>query len=207
LSAIALGDGKLHSVYKRANVSEHVGDNAVEDLVEKKIIKIAKAKKGDDRLYFTTPFLRFWFAFVSPLFKGVRDGDYSEVKERWENKRSEFFSEVFSRLSREVVKKQLKELQIMKLSSYIQNDTMLDIYLKTKDKKVFVGVVKYTNSKVKKSLLTQLEQTAKELGVEPDGYIIVSKSGFSSELKSLKKKTPLTLLTLKHFKTLLEDIS
>ena len=31
-------------------------------------------------LYFASPFVRFWFAFVSPYFKGIKQGDYKEVE-------------------------------------------------------------------------------------------------------------------------------
>ena len=79
LSAIAMGDGKIHASYKRAKLKKEVGDKAVVELVKRGIIYVEKPKKEftswsdkekiDNKLYFTTPFLRFWFAFVSPLFK------------------------------------------------------------------------------------------------------------------------------------------
>ena len=203
LSAIALGDGKLHSVYKRSSVSDQVGDNAVEDLVEKGIIKVTKVKNSDDRLYFTTPFLRFWFAFVSPLFKGIRDGDYKEVQERWENKKNEFFQEAFVRLSHELLRKTLKEKQIMKISQYYDEQNSFEIYADTKEKEIILGSVKYTNNKIKKSALTKLQSQAKEAGLKVDTYVIISKKGFSSELKSHKGEM-LKLLTLKNFKALVD---
>lgn len=203
LSAIALGDGKLHSVYKRSSVSDQVGDNAVEDLVEKGIIKVTKVKGSDDRLYFSTPFLRFWFAFVSPLFKGIRDGDYKEVQERWENKKNEFFQEAFVRLSHELLRKTLKEKQIMKISQYYDETNNFEIYANTKDKKIILGSVKYTNNKVKKSELTKLQTQAQKAEFDVDTFVIISKKGFSSELKS-QKGEKLKLFTLKNFKSLVE---
>jgi len=95
LSAVALGDGRTHTAYRRANVSKEVGDNAVAELCESGIIRLDKekavfsswdeAQSVSNKLYFTSPFLRFWFAFISPIFKGIRDGDYKEIRERFQN--------------------------------------------------------------------------------------------------------------------------
>ena len=38
-----------------------------------------------DKLLFTTPFLRFWFAFVSPVYRGIKRGEYNECFERFNN--------------------------------------------------------------------------------------------------------------------------
>jgi hypothetical protein len=93
-------------------------------------------------------------------------------------------------------------MQLMKFSNYTDEKIDLEIYATTKDKKVIVGSSKYSNTKVKKSELTRLEELCKEANIKPDIYVIISKSGFSSELKSLKGEK-LKLLTLKNFKSLL----
>jgi len=214
LSAIAMGDGKTHSSYKRAKLDKDVGDKAVEELVERGIIYVEKPKKEftswaeneklDNKLYFTTPFLRFWFAFVSPLFKGIRDGDYSEVKKRWQNREAEFCDLIFTQLSHELIKKSFQnEDAIKEISSYWDKKITLDIYATTQSGKRVVGSCKYTNSKVKKSELRRLQELCREAGINADIFVIVAKKGFSSELKSLKGKN-LRLYTLKNFKELLE---
>jgi len=202
LSSIALGDGKTHSVFKRASVSPQVGENAIEDLVERGLIKVAASKTGDDKLFFTLPFIRFWFAFVSPIFKGIRDGEFKEAQDRWQNKKAEFIAEAFSALSREVVKDLLKDMQLMKFSNYTDEKIELEIYATTKDKKIIVGSTRYTNAKVKKSELTRLKELCEKADIKPDLFVIVSKNGFSNELKALKGES-LKLLTLKNFKTLI----
>jgi hypothetical protein len=215
LSGIALGDGQTHTAYKRANVSKEVGDKAIQELCDTKIIKLQKVDKiftswSEDtaqhisnKLYFTSPFLRFWFAFVSPLFKGIRDGDYAEVKKRFENRKDEFVNLTFVQLSQELVKLSFDD--VLKCSSYWDNNSEIDIYAKTKSGKTIVGVCKYTNTKVKKSELTKLQDRCKELRIEADIYIIFSKQGFSKELKSLKSEN-LKLYTLKNFKKLVENV-
>jgi len=205
LSAIAMGDGKTHSIYKRANVAEDVAQRAIDELCESKIIKYVKAqdKAVDDKLVFTTPFLKFWFAFVSPLFKGVRDGNYDEVEARWKNRENEFVSEIFASLSREMIKESLKDEKIMNISSFWSRETSADIYAKTKDKKVLFGTSSYANAKLKKSELNKLKEISQKENLDVDTYILVSKNGFSSELKSLKGDN-LKLFTIKHFKVLLD---
>lgn len=213
LSAIAMGDGKTHSSYKRAGVAEDVGDNAVEALCEKGVLRIAKARnvftswseneKVDNKLYFTTPFARFWFAFVSPLFKGVRDGDFTEVKKRFENRQSEFVNLTFVELAQEFLKLSFKEDEIVEIGSYWDRNVELDVYAKTASGKTIVGVCKYTNAKVKKSELARLQESCAKAKIEADVFVIFSKSGHSNELKTLKSEN-LKLFTLKNFKALVE---
>ena len=214
LTGIAMGDGKTHTAFKRANTSKEVGDKAIEELCETGIIKLQKSKKiftswaeedGEkisNKLFFTSPFLRFWFAFVSPLFKGVRDGDFKEVKERFTNRENEFLQLTFTELSHELLKLSMKDDPIKEISTYWDNKIELDIYAKTASGKTIVGISKYTNSKLKKSELTRLQESCKEAKIEADTFVLVSKNGFSSELKSLKGEN-LKLFTAKSFKALL----
>jgi hypothetical protein len=204
LSAIALSDGKAHAVYKRARVEQSVGEKAIETLIERGIIRLKRAKGADDRFSFTLPFLRFWFAFVSPLFKGIRDGEYKEVKERWQSYENEFSHPVFTELSHALLRKILKEDSIMEISEYWKNDgTSIDIYAKTRAKKRIIGSCKYTNSKVKKSELSKLAELAQKANIDADTVVLVAKKGFSKELKALKNEN-LKLYTLKNFKSLVE---
>ena len=159
LTGIAVGDGKTHTAYKRANISKEVGDKAIEELCDLGIIKLDKSKKvftswaeedGEkvsNKLYFTSPFLRFWFAFISPLFKGIKEGDYKEVREKFQNRKSEFTNLIFEQLSQEVLKTSFKDDKIVECSSYWDNEIELEIYAKTKSGKIIAGSCKYTNSK------------------------------------------------------------
>jgi len=214
LSAVALGDGRTHTAYRRANISKEVGDNAVEELCESGIIRLDKSKaifnswdeaqSVSNKLYFTSPFLRFWFAFISPIFKGIRDGDYKEIRGRFENRKAEFMQLTFVELSQELIKLNFsKEDSLTEISSYWDNNIELDIYAKTESGKTIVGVCKYTNAKVKKSELTRLQEACKEAKIDTDIFVIISKNGFSNELKNMKSPT-VRLITLKNFKKLVE---
>ena len=204
LTAIAMSDGKAHAVYKRARVEESVGEQAVETLLERGIIRLKRCKGADDKFSFTLPFLRFWFAFVSPLFKGIRDGEYKEVQERWKSYENEFTHPIFTELSHALLRKTLKDDSIMEISEYWKNNGLtLDIYAKTKSKKRIIGSCKYTNTKVKKSELSRLAELAQKANIDADMLVIIAKSGFSKELKALKNEN-LKLYTLKNFRYLTE---
>ena len=213
LSGIAQGDGKTHSSYKRANVAEDVGDAAVEALIQRGIIRVEKARnvftswqtneKVDNKLFFTTPFMRFWFAFISPLFKGIRDGDYSEVKKRFQNNENEFVRLTFVQLAHEYLKLSFKDDKIVEIGTYWDRETELDVYAKTQSGKTIVGNCKYANQKVKKSDLTRLQEASKKANIEVDAFVFFSKSGYTNELKSLKGEN-LKLFGVKSLKTLLE---
>ncbi|MDQ7068462.1 MAG: DUF234 domain-containing protein [Sulfurimonas sp.] len=198
LSGLALGDSRMQTAFKRAGVSQEVGENAIARLSETKIIRTFKSTA-----IFNSPFLRFWFAFVSPIFKGIRDGDYKEFRERFEKRGSDFVQLTFVQLSYELLKLNFKDDRLKEIRPFFEEGISLDIYAKTSSKKVIAGVCRYSNAKIKKSELTKLQETCKSAGITPDIFVIVAKNGFSNELKELKSDT-LRLITLKNFKKLVE---
>ena len=212
LSGVALGDGRTHSTFKRARVSEEEGDEAVNFLVENGFLYKEFAHEHAqreihliaDKLHFTSPFLKFYFTCVSPLFQGIKIGDFSEVEKRFHSREQEFIQETFKKLSYEVVKERFESSdKITQIGSYWDKEIELDLYAETASGKIIVGACKYTNAKVKKSTLTELLEKCKQVGIEPDAVVLISKNGFSSELKKLKNEK-LMLLSLKNFKSLVE---
>ena len=213
LTGIAMGDGKTHTAFKRANTSQEVGMNAIDELCESGIIKLQKGSKHfsswkenetvSNKLFFASPFLRFWFAFVSPIFKGIRDGDYKELRERFANRESEFIQLPFVELSHELLKLNFIDDKIVEIGTYWDNEIELDIYAKTESGKIIVGSCKYTNAKLKKSELTRLQEQCAKSNIKADIFVLVSKNGFSNELKSLKGEN-LRLVSVKNFKKLVE---
>ena len=213
LTGVAQGDGRTHTAFKRANVGADVGMRAVEELVESGILRITKPiflgdawKKSEtlsNRLSFASPFLRFWFAFVSPIFKGVRDGDYGEIRTLFANREQEFLQPLFVALSHELLKESFADDTIERIQNYWDEKSEIDIFAKTASGKVIVGLCKYTNAKLKKSELSRLQKLCADAAIEADIFVLVSKSGFSSELKALKGEN-LRLFTLKHFVKLVE---
>lgn len=213
LSAIALGDRRLFSSFKRAKLSREEGERAVDALIDMGLIGIEYSlelplREEDnisDKLYFIQPWMRFWFSFISPFYKSIKEGNYKEVKECFGNREKSFGDFVFEKLSHELLKKSFQDDPIVEVGSYWDKHVQIDVLAKTKSGKRIAGVCKYSDAKVKKSELGKLKEKCEMAKLESDIYVIFAKSGFTSELKSLKSET-LKLFTLKSFKTLIEDV-
>jgi len=214
LSGIALGDRRTNSAFKRCKISFDNGIDIIDDQcglgmlkLEKTLSRLTGIEKDmsiSEKLIFTTPFAHFWFAFVSPIFKGIRDGEFTESLKNFSNKKTEFISFVFEQLCHEVVKEVYKDDEVKILGRYWDNSgDIINLLGKTKSGKVLVGDIKYTNSKVKKSTLTKLNEECKSLEIMPHTTLLFSKKGFSNELKALKSDK-LKLFTIKHLKLLHE---
>ena len=214
LSGIAMGDRRTHSALKKARISRSDGEYAMENLFERGLLEaeysLESPPNGDDnideKLNFTAPFMRFWFSFVSPYFKGIRDGDYKESKERFINREQEFSELVFSKLAMEVMKKSFKEDPITEIGSYWDRNTEIDILAKTKSGKIVAGICKNSKSKANKTELTKLKEQCEKAELTADINVVISKNGFSNELKNLKG-AELRLFALKNFKSLVEDLN
>jgi hypothetical protein len=212
LSGLALGDGRIHSAFKRARISDANASEMAQDLMDTNIVKLQKSRKVftswvddervSDKLLFTTPFLRFWFAFVAPIFKGIKEGNYAEFNTRYENKILEFREAVFKALSYALISKSFEEDKIVEIAEYWDRDTQIDIYAKTASGKNIIGTCKYSNAKVKKSEIMKLQELSAKAKIEADIFVLVAKSGFSTEVRGLKGEN-LKLFTLKNFKHLI----
>jgi len=204
LTGIALGDGKIHSSLKRANIAQNVGDDAIAFLCDAGIIKreVSSVEGSDDKLIFSAPYYRFWFAFIAPLSNGIAQQKYIEVRERLDNRLEEFNNLTFEKLCMEILQESYKEDPVVEMKSYWDKEISIPIMAYTTSGKMIVAECKYTNSKLKKSELNRLSDKCFHAGVEPDVSVLFSKKGFSSELKSLKGES-LRLFTVKNLKMLL----
>jgi len=213
LTGIALGDGRVHSALKKARLSRSDGEYALEDLFERGLLEDEFSLESspneedniDEKLNFTTPFMRFWFSFISPFFKGIKEGDYKEAKEKFANRQQEFSELIFSKLSQEVLKKGFKHDPIAEVGSYWDRNTQVDLLAITKSGKIVAGICKNSNAKAKKTELTKLKEQCEKAQLKADIHVVISKNGFSNELKTLKG-ADLRLFSLKNFKSLVEDL-
>jgi uncharacterized protein len=211
LTGLALGDRRTNSAFKRANIYFDDGIKLVDELCDINILKMEKSLQNmsnieeqytvSEKLLFNIPFVRFWFAFISPIFKGIRDGNYDEFNKLYQNRKIEFEEVIFEQLSHELLKYTLKDDSIYNIGRYWDDDLDINLLCTTKSGMTIAGECKYTNSKVKKNILNNLKQKCKDAQINIDTFMIFSKSGFSSELKSQKGKD-LKLFTIKSFKNL-----
>jgi AAA+ ATPase superfamily predicted ATPase len=164
---------------------------------------IPKDNTISEKLIFTTPFLRFWFTCISPVFKGVRDGDFKESMKIFENKKTELITFVYEQLAFEVLKMTYKDDEIKTLGRYWDNSSdIITLLAKTQSGKMIAGSIKYTNNKIKTTELNNLKTTCKSFGIEVDTFVLFSKKGFTSELKSLKSDS-LKLFSIKNLNLLI----
>lgn len=213
LTACATGDRRVYSSYKKARLSREEGNEALHALLRSEIVEleyslerpVREEDDNSDKLNFISPFMRFWFAFVSPFYKTIKENDFSEVEKAFTNREQGFNDLIFEKLSCELLKKSLIEDPIVEIGSYWDKNAEIDILAKTQSGKLIAGACKYTNTKVKKTELSKLKEQCAKAELEPDIFVIFSKSGFSSELKTLKGDD-LKLFTLKSLKPLVEEI-
>ncbi len=213
LSGISIGDRREHSAFKRANVSREEGEESIDFLVQNDLLirdrsqaqPANEREEVSDKFFISLPFLRFWFSSISPYYKGIRDGDYTEVKARLTNMKQDFSDLVYDQLVMELLKKSFKEDRIEKIGSYWDKNNEIDILAKTKSGKIVAGICKYSKSKAKKSELTKLKEQCAKAELEPDVFVVFSKSGFSNELKKEKGES-LRLFALKNLKSLMDDL-
>jgi uncharacterized protein len=214
LAALATGDRRERSAFKRADLPRKDGQESAAFLIENGLLLRDRSQEEpadeheevSDRLIFTIPFMRFWFSFVSPYYKGIKDGNFEETNERWEQTKQTFFDSTYEALVMELVKLNFAEDTIEKIGSYWDSRDEIEILAQTKSGKVVAGACKYSKSKANKSALTKLQESCTRAKLSPDIFIIFSKNGFSGEFKK-EKGEGLQLLTLKNLKILMENLS
>ncbi len=218
LSAIASGDRREFSAFKKANVKREEGEEAIDWLIKNEILMFDKSvekplKETDansDKLLFTQPFMRFWFSSVSPYYKGIKEGDYREMKEHWSRIKAGFSDLIYDQLVLEMLKQSFKDAfegdPIISIGGYWDKNVEIDILIKRKSGEMIAGTTKYSKSKANKNELTKLKEKCAQADLDVDTFIIFSKNKFSSELKK-EKGEKLQLFSLRNLTGLIADLS
>lgn len=218
LSALASGDRREHSAFKKANVNREEGEEAIDWLIksdllifDKSVEKPMKEEEGSsDKLLFTQPFMRFWFSCVSPYYKGIKEGDYTEMKEHWSQIKAGFSDLIYDQLVLEMLKKSFKDAfegdPIVSIGGYWDKNVEIDILIKRKSGEMIAGATKYAKSKANKSELTKLKEKCAQAQLDVDTFVIFSKNKFSSELKK-EKGEKLQLFSLRNLTGLMAELS
>lgn len=214
LTALASGDRREYSAFRRANIARKEGEESAAFLTKFGLLKREKSQEEpidaneevSDRLVFTAPFMRFWFACVSPYYKGIKEGDYTEIQKHWQNTKQMFFDSIYEALVLAAVQKNFKEDSLKKIGSYWDKSGEIEILGQTASGKVVAGTCKYSKAKANKSELSKLQERCANAKLNPDIYIIFSKNGFSNEFKKEKGES-IRLFSAKNLKPLIEDLS
>ena len=226
LQALAVGDRRIFSAFKRAGLNNGNGGGALNYLQEVGLVQMeysreespreknpnAKLKRRDARhrishkVLFTHPFVRFWFYFIAPQIKNIKNGEFSTVVENISNHVNSYTSLVFEELSEVLLNYNLRESQIISSGSYWDANIEIDILTITADEKIYVGECKWKNHKINKKELHKLTEKCEKLGIEPNQIILFSKRGFSKELQQMQG-ADLALYSCQDFKALVKNNS
>lgn len=213
LTALATGNRRAHSAFKNANLDRNAGENAIAFLVRSGILKIERPlavpldwdEQSSDRLLFVNPFMRFWFSSISPYFKGIKTGDYSEFEQRWANLKPSFSNLVVERLVLETLKQGFNNEPLEKVGSYWDKSVEIDLLAKTESGKQIAGVCHFAKAKASKNELAKLQGDCAKAGLKIDTFIVFSRSKFSNELKKAKGEK-LRLLSMRHLRFITENL-
>lgn len=212
LTGIALGDRKTTNAFKRAHVSFEEGMKCVEGLCHRDIIAQESSQhfitnkrgenKGVKKLLFINPFMRFWFGFISPIYKGIKEGNYEEFYTKFSSREADFSDFIFEELALAFTEIYFEEDGVKNSGKYWDEKVQIELIAKTNSGKLIVGACKFNDNKMKKSELNTLLQNCQTANINPDIVVLFAKNGYSTELKALKSDT-LKLFSAKSLKSLL----
>jgi len=208
LMAVARGDGKFYTVLKKAKLSESLGEQIIQELVDLNVLKIEDSRESplrvhpkhklkkeqrsyriQDKLRFVQPFMRFWFGFVTYYRKDLAIGKGDAFLENFEKHYDRLRSLVYEQLCDELLTHYCADkTPLISSGSFWNIHSEFDILAVSQDKKVILGECKYKDRKVCKNELTKLKAKAEESGIKVDVYALFSKSGFSNELLQMQNK-------------------
>ncbi len=224
LQALAVGDRRIFSAFKRAGLNNGNGGGALEFLQLQGLISMeySREKHPKDlypnsklkrelarhrishKVLFNHPIIRFWFYFISPFKQKIQKGELYDFFSFFDDKQSQYTSLVFEELSALLLNYNLRDAQILTSGSYWNMNIEIDILTITNKGDVYVGECKWTNHKVNKKELHKLNEKCEKLGLKPTQTIFFSKRGFSKELRSLEGAS-LALYSADDFKALLKS--
>jgi len=211
LHAVAVGDRRQGSAYRRARIGKERGNEAFEFLRVNGYLSLERSRemplerahpkqrfkkeiehhKISHKFRFTTPFLRFWFAFVEPFSKSIREGNYQPFLDHFREQLNAFvgftFEELCDQYLREFFAPQFHS-DLLDSGSYWNREVEIDLFCETMEGEIWVGECKWTNHKVNKKEFHKLEEKCTKLSIRADKILLFAKRGFSNELNDLKDK-------------------
>ncbi len=218
LSIIALGESHEDAVFKKGRVGRDKGEEAMDYLEMKSLLKFdtsvekpLKSSDGkSDRVLFELPFMRFWFATVSPYYKSISTGNFSEFEEKWSQLRGNFSILLGNLLVLELVKQsfadKFEDDPIVSIGSYYDKQVQIEILAIRKSGKMLAGECKYSQKEAKINMLNTLKEKCQKAELDIEDYVLFSKNGFSSDLEQMKD-AKITLLSQGHLSSLLDNLS
>jgi hypothetical protein len=218
LSIIALGENHEDAVFKKGRVGRDKGEEAMDYLEMKSLLKFdpsvekpLKSSDGkSDRVLFELPFMRFWFATVSPYYKSVSTGDFSEFETKWSLLRGNFSILLSNLLVLELVKQTFADKftddPIVSIGSYYDKQVQIEILAKRKSGKMLACECKYSQKEAKINMFNSLKEKCQKTELDVADYVLFSKNGFTSEVEQMND-ADITLLSHAHLSSLLDNLT
>lgn len=206
LQAAAKGDRRIHSACRHARLSEARGEEIIAHLREIGVLDVETSREApprkehpkqklkrevarhriSDKVRFRSPFLRFWFRFVSPMHNRIERGDYESVLERFGDQSTAFTGLVFEEISQRYLRHCLGDDPELRCGSYWDRVIELDTLARAPDGGFIVGECKWTNTKVNRGELQKLQEKCALVGLKPQQIWLFAKRGFSKELEAMR---------------------
>lgn len=226
LRALATGDRRIFSAFKRARLNNANGGAALNYLQERGLISIEYSREEPARslnpnhklkrsiarhrishkVLFTQPFIRFWFYFIAPHTKDILEKNYDNLFKDFALKQNSYTSLVFEELSEILLNYHIRDSQVLSSGSYWDANIEIDILTVTDKEEIFVAECKWTNHRVNKKELRKLMEKCEKLDIEPNQIALFSKRGFSKELKASAGKD-LALYSASDFSALVKNVA
>lgn len=216
LSIIALEHNHEDAVFKKARVGKDKGEEAIDYLKMKSLLRFESSVEKPlnntdsktDRVFFELPFMRFWFATISPYYQTISNGDFSEFDTKWTQIKGNFSILLSNFLVLELVKKKYNTLSdpIVSIGSYYDKNIHIEILAKRKSGKLIAGECKYSSKEAKINMLTLLKEKCEKVELDISEYALFSKNGFNAEVLENKEEN-IILLSQENLSSLLDDLS
>lgn len=218
LTIIALGVNHENDVLKKAKVGRDKGEEAIDYLVSKSLIKfdlsverpLNEGGAKSDRILFDLPFMRFWFAMISPNYQSVSEGNYDEFAQKWHKVRDNFSILLSNLLVLELVKETFniksEKDPIVKIGSYYDKKVEIDILAIRKSGTMIAAACKYSKEPAKSNMMHTLIEKCAKAELEISDYALFSKNGFIPEVEALKEKEVI-LLSETELSSLLDNLT
>jgi len=218
LNIIALGVNHEKDVLKKAKVGRDKGEEAIDYLVSKSLIKfdlsierpLTEESAKSDRVLFDLPFMRFWFAMISPNYQSISHGDYDEFAQKWHKVRDNFSVMLSNLLVLELVKETFNTKSqkdpIVKIGSYYDKKVEIDVLAIRKSGSMIAAACKYSKEPAKRNMIDMLIEKCAKAELEISDYVLFSKNGFTPEVEVLKEKEVI-LYSEKELSSVLDNLS
>lgn len=224
LTNLARGDRRIFSAFNKSGISNLSGGLSLKHLQETGVLEAeysreepaikdgSKQKREvarhriSHKMRFTSPFLRFWFYFISPMRRYIEEGNYEKVINNFHQHHQAFVGYTFEELSNEMMKMKLSSTQVLDSGSYWDRHVEIDLLATTIDNKLIIGECKWKNHKINKKELNKLLEKCEKVDFKPDILMLFAKRGFSKELLGLQSKE-LRLYSCEDFEDLLVNVS